>query len=463
MSALNSFSSQPAELSGEPAPGSTGQSATEKLVQDERWQLAQRVVASKSFAKSLFLTKFLLYVCEKELTGRSQEICEQQVGVHVFGRRPDYSPGEDNIVRNYARQLRHRLDLYFEEDGQHEKLRITIPRGRYVPVFSSNHDSGWSVDELAASETPDTGHISHHHELHAVLPAHVDVLTSRKRRYRILYLILLLILIGGALVWTASDRLIHRNDTSSHILWAQLFNNSHLTYIVPADDGIVMFQNLTKHLVPLADYIDRAYLSVKPDSAVDDKNMADLEAQRYTSVTDLNAVLRLSELPERRADHTIVSYAREFHMQDLKDSNAVLIGSRFSNPWVEIFEKNLNFQFNYEATPNASFIRNMHPQSGELTVYENGAADPSHQTYGVIALTHNLNSTGWVLIVEGLTMAGTQAAVDTLFDPHAMQPILDNAKNKDGSFRPFEILIETRSFGSNSPQASIIATRYYSK
>jgi hypothetical protein len=191
--------------------------------------------------------------------------------------------------------------------------------------------------------------------------------------------------------------------------------------------------------------------------------MADLEAQRYTSVTDLNAALRLSSLPDGRSDHTIVRYARELHMQDLKDSNAILVGSSYSNPWVELFEKNLNFRFNYKATPNASFIRNIDPHAEELPTYQNDATAPSHQTYGVIALTHNLNSAGSLLIVEGLTMAGTQAAVDTVFDAHAMQPILDKARNADGSLRPFEILIETRSFGSNSPQASIVATRIYSK
>ena len=76
---------------------------------DPRWQLAQRIVASRSFAKSALLSRFLLYVCEREITGRTSEITEHQIGVRVFSRRPGYSAGEDNIVRNYARQLRHRL------------------------------------------------------------------------------------------------------------------------------------------------------------------------------------------------------------------------------------------------------------------------------------------------------------------------------------------------------------------
>ena len=103
---------------------------------DPRWQLAQRISASRSFAKSALLSRFLLYVCEREITGRTNEISEHQIGVRVFGRRPGYSAGEDNIVRNYARQLRGRLDQYFQEEGREEQTRLTIPRGKYVPVFS---------------------------------------------------------------------------------------------------------------------------------------------------------------------------------------------------------------------------------------------------------------------------------------------------------------------------------------
>jgi hypothetical protein len=150
-------------------------------------------------------------------------------------------------------------------------------------------------------------------------------------------------------------------------------------------------------------------------------------------------------------------------MEDLKNANVILLGSSFSNPWADLFEKTLNFEFNYQPHPNASLIVNRHPQAGELPVYKNDATGPSHRTYAVIGLVPNLNATGSVLLAEGLTMAGTQAAVDTLFNPGVMRPLLEQFRNSDGSLSPFEILIETRSFGSDSPQASVVATRVYKK
>jgi hypothetical protein len=123
------------------------------LAGDPRWQLAQRIAGSASFGKSALLSKFLLYVCHRTLCGKTGEISEYQIGIHVFAGRPGYSPGEDNIVRNYARQLRQRLDNYFEEEGKFEALRLSIPRGKYVPLFSPNQ----VIDLAVPSDEDDPG------------------------------------------------------------------------------------------------------------------------------------------------------------------------------------------------------------------------------------------------------------------------------------------------------------------
>jgi hypothetical protein len=427
---------------------------------DPRWQLAQRVVASKSFAKSALLSKFLLYICDRALCGRTDEISEHQIGVHVFVRKRGYNPGEDNIVRNYARQLRQRLDHYFEEEGKSEELRISIPLGKYLPVFSPNQ---------ILESIPITVHPVKRPSLHAtdrseLPPVPPPLSRNHSTRSRALLALLFgVIFLCGVAGWRA---LYHSHPVPAdpcHPLWSQVFDKERQTFLVPSDDGIVMFQNLTGHSVHLAEYINRDYLSVKSPLKIDAQNLADLDAQRYTNIADLDAVLKFSRIPEAIPAHFIIRYARELHMEDLKDSNAVLLGSTFSDPWVELFQKSLNFEFDYEPHPNASFIVNKHPIAGETSVYSNDATAPSHRTYAVVALVPNLNNNGWILIIEGLTMAGTQAATDILFNREEMRSVLEKASAGNGKLKPFELLIETRSFGSNSPQANIIASRIYSK
>ncbi len=441
-------------------PAASAWKSVFNLATEPRWQLAQRIVASRSFAKSALLSRFLLYVCEREITGKTTEISEHQIGVHVFGRRPGYHPGEDNIVRNYARQLRHRLDQYFLEEGRGEELRLSIPRGKYVPVYSRNHFQERPLLVVTETETDSGGVLE---TLAPAAPAAISVQPARRGRWLVPVVCFLLSLAGLAIAWTLGHRASAHSEDPSHPLWAQLFDKSHQTLIVPSDDGIVMIQNLTGHLVPLSEYINRDYLSLKSPYNIDEQNMKDLDAQRYTNVTDLNAVMRFSHLPEASDGQLTVRYARELHMEDLKDANVILLGSSFSNPWAELFEKTLNFEFEYQPHPNASQIVNRHPRAGELPVYKNDATGPSHRTYALIGLVPNLNNTGWILLVEGQTMAGTQAAADTLFNRDVMGPVLSQVGNADGSLSPFELLIETRSFGSDSPQASIVATRVYKK
>ena len=87
------------------------------------------------------------------LEGRGKEITEHQIGVLVFDRRPGYSTIEDNIVRNYARQLRKRLAEFFAAEGSSETLRIDIPLGGYVPVFvpASEHHPAEEMRRLPVS------------------------------------------------------------------------------------------------------------------------------------------------------------------------------------------------------------------------------------------------------------------------------------------------------------------------
>ena len=105
-------------------------------VEDPRWQLARRIATSGSLGRSRLLADFLLYVVDRHIRDRTDEITEQQIGILVFGRAEGYDSNDDNIVRSYARNLRKRIDEYFATEGKEEALRLDIPRGGYAPAFS---------------------------------------------------------------------------------------------------------------------------------------------------------------------------------------------------------------------------------------------------------------------------------------------------------------------------------------
>jgi len=98
-------------------------------------QELERLLASPGFARNVRMSQFLRVLVERHLEGRDDELKESLIGVEVFGRRPDYDPKQDSIVRTEAGRLRSRLAEYYGGEGRSNPLAIAVPKGGYIPVF----------------------------------------------------------------------------------------------------------------------------------------------------------------------------------------------------------------------------------------------------------------------------------------------------------------------------------------
>lgn len=452
----------------------------DELVCRPEWQLACRVAASKGLSKSERLPKFLLYICEQHLLGRTREITEQRIGIQIFNRSADYNPGEDNIVRSYARLLRKRLDNYFEGEGSGETMRIVVPRGGYVPIFERYSAFQEPLSSAPSSEDTQSGDLAapaaiDRPEPEVALEANLldekdeRVQTDRRSRrdLRPIWLASLIGLAVGLLIASAAWLGIYALRTQralgpTHAMWAQLFQKERNTLIVPSDSGLGILQNISQHLVNIEEYANGSYLSALPlPPGIAAENFNDLARERYTSVVSLNITSQLIRLPEFISDRTQIRYARSISAEDIETSNVILLGSKHTNPWVSLFEKRLAFKLEYTPEVDESYVLNEHPVAAEQKIYRNSTGGASNSTYGTIAYLPGLDGATHVLILQGLNMAATQAAADMLFDARGIQPVLQQAKLPDGALRPFELLIATTSIGATAPTAQIIATRVY--
>lgn len=93
------------------------------------------VLKSPGFARNERLSRFLRFVVDQHIEGRSQELKESVIGAEVFGREPTYDTRADPVVRTEARRLRARLKEYYEGPGAGDTLVIDLPKGGYVPVI----------------------------------------------------------------------------------------------------------------------------------------------------------------------------------------------------------------------------------------------------------------------------------------------------------------------------------------
>jgi hypothetical protein len=427
---------------------------------DPRLSLSRRVVAGRHFAKSPLLSKFFLYVVTETLAGRQAEITEHQIGVQVFGRSPGYLTVEDNIVRNYARQLRRRLAEHFAGEGSSESLRVEIPHGGYIPVFTHASD----VSPAGEQRGPMPDNVGTH-LASGSLPSSGAPMAPQRNWQRLLLRASVLAAAAAVLIsltWFAAAR-IHASRQApepAQPLWAALFDGPANCYIVPADAGFNLLEDLSGRPLPLADYIKGGYLEL-PLAEVDAHSAQDLRSQQFTSFVDLQIVTALARLSEFNPQRVILRFPRDLRLDDLKNANAVIIGSVGSNPWAAIAGDSTNFRIVYREDMQGATLVNMKPQSGEAPSYVSQWNEPAHETFAVISFLPNLGGNGHLLLLEGLDVAGTQAAAEVLFRQDALAPVLRRATRPDGSLRFFEILLRSTSIQSSAAGTQVIAFRIH--
>jgi hypothetical protein len=246
----------------------------------------------------------------------------------------------------------------------------------------------------------------------------------------------------------------------SHPLWASFFVSGRQSLVVCSDTSVAVLQDMSSHEVNLSDYVNANYrMTIAPSRETTADVLRDLAGRRYTAIADVGILTRFYHLPGMDPDRIQFRYARDVLPDDLKQSSVVLIGSRYSDPWVALFEPHMNFVFRTNPQQRISSVINRSPHPGEMPQYDYTQADDSHSVYGVVALRPNLRASGKVLILEGTSMAGTEAAADFVFDDHLLLPFLAKIKSRDGQVPYFEVLLQSINMNGSASQIRILCYR----
>ena len=109
-----------------------------------------RILSSEGFSASARNRKLLDYVVAETLAGRADRIKAYTLATVVFERGPDFDPQLDPVVRLEASRLRKALEHYYLTAGKDDPIRISIPKGSYIPIFEF-------VQAAASEPSPQSG------------------------------------------------------------------------------------------------------------------------------------------------------------------------------------------------------------------------------------------------------------------------------------------------------------------
>ena len=398
--------------------------------------LVDRVASSAFFQKLNRLRELLTFLCSRALMDPGAVIREQEIGVEVFGRRPGYDTSQDTIVRVHVSQLRKKLQRYFETEGLDEIVLIEIPKGAYTPVFTPR------PPEPAGDASPE----------------------PRRQINRLTVLFACLAAIGlGLAVLSAFRRtpaLSGEARPTVDRLWLQMFANGRRTCVVLSDTNLALFEDAIKHQLTLREYRNKEFAGLADELLKDPKERTQarmLLTWFVTHVSDAHLAAMFSVLNAGRQVPTDVVFARDFGVGYLQSHNVILLGSRRTNPWVELFEGQLNFKSASRENPAVAYFDNLSPLPGESVAYP---VDWGRRGYCRLAHLPTPARNGTILLISGTDMASTEAGGQFISSERWVQKLRTRlGLGEKAPFPYFEVLLKVDYVAQNTPDFDIVAHR----
>lgn len=257
--------------------GSMATSKRRQAPAKARQELVRRILASPQFASAESLRKIVLFLFDRS-NGSDTPVKEHEIATLALGRPTTFDPKIDPIVRVSIASIRDRLQQFFDQEGRSEKIRISIPKGRYRLDFKLIEDD---------------------------CAARVQTESSVRARFWQPYLSPVN---PNLIVFT--DLLFFRDDDNNYL--RNIYVNDRATG---------------------ADEI-RSHLSLDPRKPL-------LPSFHFVSAGEMNCLLSITRMFAEFGAALDYRNARFFAWADARRANLILLGSARTNPFVRSLQGNL--------------------------------------------------------------------------------------------------------------------------
>lgn len=429
--------------------------ATESISLFEKREELRRVLQSKHFANAPKKRRFLEFVTEQALLGNGEKLNEFLIGAEVYGRGSDFNPQDDPIVRVQAHEIRRALKKYYDEEGKDSPLRIDLPLGHYIPVFS----------KVAAEDTtPPYGRVKE-----------VAAIPGRSARWHYPLIFVLAAACATLAVLLLRER--SRAERAAQARHVVLRLPEELEwfwepFLPPADPPIIVIPN---HPLLRAAHDGDSPQTLATSHEIPKKELPEFrdtvhfrELKRFLfvpSTTDFTAVgetmglLNLFQLFSSVDQKCRLQQSRLITFEEIKQGNAILLGG--NQPWSgRIFLNPEGFRF------QASVILNKNPRPGEKPFYKpefDPVTNHLNRDYALVLMLPNENKMNRILLVYGIYTQGSQAAIEYITSPNMLpdlrKALVALAPDRKTPPPYFQALLETTVENYVPGKASLVAVR----
>jgi hypothetical protein len=180
-------------------------------------------------------------------------------------------------------------------------------------------------------------------------------------------------------------------------------------------------------------------------------------------MADAHAVAEVTALAGSLRENIIIRSAKELNGSMLSNGNFIFVGADTSNPWVVLYQNQLNFRLVEDRLLKSRYVLNRSPRPGEQPMYSvTESTGYSGDDYATISLVPGTGEQGGdVLILQGLRLEGTEAAIRFLNSPGNRIATATKLELANGGTLPryFEVLLHAHSVGGSAASIDCIAAR----
>ena len=400
----------------------------------------RRLFASAHFSSSHRCQTLLGYVVENALNGDMDSLKERSIGIAVFGRDPSYDTNSDPVVRSAAGEVRKRLAQCYYDSADQPKLRIELPIGSYVPVFSLSDTSVHQADNSAPMAPGKPGNDS---GIDSTATGSVAIHPSRYATWWLAAGILAVLVCASFLYL----KLHTKSQDAFELFWAPVVK-SHQAVLICIGD----MQLPPIHPLPGAASHEPAFALAMAGSGDNQYNWPVMPVQ--DSITLMNLVLLLRT--ENKAFAIRGQEATSF--DDLQKGPVILLGA--NNAWAIRLLQPMRFHLMLDQNSLRRGIVDEQKPGTEIGAVKAFVSASNSEDYVVIARTFEPHTQQPTIVVAGVTPAATHAAGEFLTNPVYLNDFGKKAPN-NWQTKNMEILLVTNNVNGDSGPPRVVDSYFW--